>query len=110
LLKQILEPEHDVLIANNGEQAVETALTFEPSLIISDWKLEGGIDGVEACRQIMAQKKTTIVFLSGSPIQQLMELSDALSPLGVLSKPVNLKTLSSLIQTLNSNSTQQLKS
>ena len=106
MLQQLLELEHEIKVAHNGTQAIEIGLTFEPGLVISDWKLEGGMDGVEACRQILAQHETTIVFLSGSPLLQLKVLSEALSPLDFLSKPVNFKKLSSLIHDVERSSTE----
>ena len=43
---------YDVLVADNGEQAVEMARVHEPDLILLDLCLPGQIDGIEVCRQI----------------------------------------------------------
>ena len=103
MLQQFLASEHEVEIAFDGAQAIEVGLNFKPDLIISDWKLDGGIDGVEACKQITKHNNAAVVFLSGSSLQQLKQISDVLSPLDFLSKPVNFKKLSLIIQSVKCN-------
>lgn len=52
--------------ANNGREAIESAIEIEPDLIVLDVMMPD-IDGVEACirlREIPALEKTLIVFLS----------------------------------------------
>ena len=48
---------YDVVIAMDGEQAVEMALAEEPSLIIMDLSLPN-VDGWEATRRLKANEKT----------------------------------------------------
>ena len=48
---------YDVVVAMDGEQAVEMALAEEPSLIIMDLSLPN-VDGWEATRRLKANEKT----------------------------------------------------
>ncbi len=57
---------YDVATANNGEAGLETAVSFQPDLIILDIMMPV-MDGVEVCRQLRARKefdKTVITFLT----------------------------------------------
>lgn len=55
---------YDVLVADNGEQAVEMAHVHEPDLILLDLCLPGQIDGLEVCRQVRLSMQTPIIVLS----------------------------------------------
>lgn len=55
---------YDVLVADNGEQAVEMAHVHEPDLILLDLCLPGQIDGLEVCRQVRLAMQTPIIVLS----------------------------------------------
>jgi two-component system, OmpR family, KDP operon response regulator KdpE len=55
---------YDVLVADNGEQAVEMARVHEPDLILLDLCLPGQIDGLEVCRQVRLSTQTPIIVLS----------------------------------------------
>lgn len=55
---------YDVLVADNGEQAVEMARVHEPDLILLDLCLPGQIDGLEVCRQVRLSMQTPIIVLS----------------------------------------------
>ena len=43
---------YDVLVADNGKQAVEMVQLHQPDLILLDLCLPGEFDGLEVCRQV----------------------------------------------------------
>ncbi len=55
---------YDVLVANNGEEAVEMAHVHKPDLILLDLCLPGEMDGLEVCRQVREWTQTPIIVLS----------------------------------------------
>ena len=46
-----------VKIAGSGEEAVQLADEFDPDLLLMDVRLSGEMDGVEAARKILSEKK-----------------------------------------------------
>lgn len=56
---------YEVLVAEDGKQAVEIALRQLPDLILLDLCLPGDLDGLDVCKQIRyAMQKTPIIVLS----------------------------------------------
>lgn len=55
---------YDVLVADDGEQAMEMVRVHQPDLILLDLCLPGKIDGLEVCRQVRLSMKTPIIVLS----------------------------------------------
>ncbi len=55
---------YDVLVADDGEQAVEMVRVHQPDLILLDLCLPGKIDGLEVCRQVRLSMQTPIIVLS----------------------------------------------
>lgn len=55
---------YDVLVADDGEQAVEMVRAHQPDLILLDLCLPGKIDGLEVCRQVRLSMQTPIIVLS----------------------------------------------
>jgi len=52
-----------VLIASNGEQAIQLARSRQPDLIVLDLMLPG-IDGLEVCRQLRKEDSVPIIMLT----------------------------------------------
>ena len=54
---------YDVIIANDGERAVELAFSENPDLILLDLMLPKK-DGMEVCREVRAKKNIPIIMLT----------------------------------------------
>lgn len=62
-LKQILEPEHDLLFANDGDEAWATLQKFDcPRLAILDWVMPG-LSGPQVCRNVRACSRLSSMYL-----------------------------------------------
>ena len=57
------EEGYDVIVANDGEKAVELAFSEDPDLILLDLMLPKK-DGMEVCREVRAQKNIPIIMLT----------------------------------------------
>ena len=54
---------YDIIVANDGEKAVELAFSEDPDLILLDLMLPKK-DGMEVCREVRAQKNIPIIMLT----------------------------------------------
>ena len=58
VLSEFLTQEgYEVIVATNGEEAIELAETESPQVILLDIKMPG-IDGIEVCNRLKAHEKT----------------------------------------------------
>ncbi len=55
---------YDVLVAEDGEQAVEMVQQYQPDLILLDLCLPGRLNGLEVCKQVRLMTQTPIIVLS----------------------------------------------
>ncbi|MEM7144182.1 MAG: response regulator [Verrucomicrobiota bacterium] len=90
VLFQALAPEgHELLVAQSGEQALESVAEVTPDLILLDVKMPG-IDGFETFRRLRADDQTKaipVVFLSAHANVEAVEEADALGAEGYFTKP-----------------------
>jgi sigma-B regulation protein RsbU (phosphoserine phosphatase) len=62
-LKRMLEKQgYEVVSANSGEEGIKQALACHPALIICDWIMPGGMNGLEVCRHIKAIPELSTTF------------------------------------------------
>lgn len=79
LLNELLKDEHTVILAKDGEQALEKAAQHRPDLILLD-VLMPGMDGYEVLRRLKADPRTAdiaVIFITGldSPEEEAKGLS-----------------------------------
>jgi two-component system, OmpR family, KDP operon response regulator KdpE len=55
---------YEVLIAENGEDALDMVQQYKPDLILLDLGLPGDIDGLHVCQQVREWTQTPIIVLS----------------------------------------------
>jgi DNA-binding response OmpR family regulator len=60
LSKFLAEEGYEVIVASNGEEAIELAKSESPNVILLDIKMPG-IDGIETCRILRAQEQTRFI-------------------------------------------------
>lgn len=97
-LKKLLN-EHgfaDILVARNGEEAVEKAEEALPDLLLMDIRLGKGMNGIEAVKRINSARKVPVIYITASTDQHTHEEALNTNPLAILSKPIEpdeLKTM-----------------
>lgn len=57
ILSNILSEEYEIRAANNGERAIEAALSQAPDLILLDMIMPD-LDGLEVCRRLKESEST----------------------------------------------------
>ncbi|MEA2239254.1 MAG: hypothetical protein QOC81_3978 [Thermoanaerobaculia bacterium] len=70
-----------------GAEAIESANSLKPDLILMDIGLDGPMDGIEAASAIEQQGAMPIVFLTGHAEGDVVERAKAASPYGYIVKP-----------------------
>ncbi len=60
--KAVTEIGHEVIVAENGQQAWEAFLEHEPDMVISDWMMPE-MDGLELCKKIRSASKKTYSYI-----------------------------------------------
>jgi DNA-binding response OmpR family regulator len=76
-------------IISSGQELITSALNIYPSLIITDIALKGEIDGIETISRIASITKIPYIFIADSTDQISLIDSYYLSPVKVLTKPIN---------------------
>ena len=64
LRRNLIMSGYDVLIADNGEQALEMVHLHEPDLILLDLWLPGDLDGMSVCAQVRRWSQVPIIVVS----------------------------------------------
>lgn len=81
---------HEVKTAAAGRQAVELAETFGPALLVCDWHLGDGTDGVSVARAIRRQHAdVALIFITGDSVDALRRETGDLDLTVHLTKPVH---------------------
>ena len=83
--------------AKDGAEAVESASKYHPDLIIMDIRMPG-IDGIEATKEILAQRAVPIVLLSAYGDEELARRASEAGVMAYLLKPVDLRQLQSTVE------------
>jgi C4-dicarboxylate-specific signal transduction histidine kinase len=79
---------HNVIgVTASGEAAVALAANSRPDLILMDVRLEGGIDGIDAAREIRATSQIPVVFLTAYADDETIRRAGSAEPFGYLLKP-----------------------
>jgi two-component system, response regulator PdtaR len=84
---------HQVVgLARDGEEAVAMAAELAPDLILMDIRLPH-LDGLEAARRILQQRRVPVIFISAYSEANLAQAASAIGGFGYLLKPVDRQDL-----------------
>ncbi len=84
---------HRVVVANDGQTAVEQAAVESPDLIILDLLLPGSLDGFEVCQRIRGFSSTPIIMLTARAREPDKLKGFALGADDYITKPFSAKEL-----------------
>jgi PAS domain S-box-containing protein len=74
-------------MATTAEQAISSAQTFRPDLILMDIRLKGDLSGIEAAKSIRASVDVPVVFLTAHSDADTLRAAQEASPFGYITKP-----------------------
>jgi two-component system, OmpR family, KDP operon response regulator KdpE len=80
---------YDVLVAENGEQALELVRTHQPDLILLDLWLPGEMDGMSVCEKVRQLTQVPIIVLSARTDEKQKVQALDLGADDYLTKPFN---------------------
>lgn len=87
-----------VEVVSTGEEAIRKAGTKVPDLMLTDIRLPGAIDGIEAARQIYEQFDVPVIFLTAHADRATIGRAKKVSPFGYLVKPFSINELMTCIE------------
>ena len=91
---------YQVLLANNGQEAVDTAIKETPDLVILDIMMPR-LDGCQACEQLKASDATKdipVIFLSAKAQQGDIEKGKSFGVVDYLTKPFDPSELLEVVE------------
>jgi CheY-like chemotaxis protein len=89
---------HEVLGAKNAQVALAIGRSFQPDVLITDYYLQGQLNGLDVIEQLRSQNpKLRVILVTGVIKNALTEEIRRLHDVPVLSKPFDWKRLKELI-------------
>jgi PAS domain S-box-containing protein len=87
-----------VALVNSGEKAVRVAEETSPDLVLMDIMLKGGMDGVEASRQIRQRIDVPVIYLTACTDDLTLHRAKLSEPYGYILKPFEGRELHTTIE------------
>ena len=91
---------YEVLLAQNGEDAIDQAIKLVPDIILLDIMMPG-IDGFETCQRLKAHdatKEIPIIFITAYSTAGMLERMKKIRHNGIIFKPFDVENLLELIR------------
>ncbi len=88
---------YDVITAADYDAAFEQANAKPPDVVVCDWRLGAGGDGVEVARKLQQRFNFVLLFVSAYPTDELRTASADLDVTAYFRKPVSLSDLAQTI-------------
>ena len=89
---------HVVGMAMTGQEAIDTAFSNFPDLILMDIMLKGDMDGVGAANQIRDRMDIPVVFLTAYGDEETLQRAKISEPFGYILKPFKERELKAAIE------------
>ena len=78
---------HSLCTAGTPEQATAVATSQRPDVVILDFRLANGGDGIVVAQHILAVHACALIFLTGYSSDETTARMKALSPVAIIEKP-----------------------
>ncbi|HOX32158.1 MAG TPA: ATP-binding protein [Spirochaetales bacterium] len=80
-------------VVDTGSRAVERTVALGPDLVLMDIKLKGGVDGIDAARELREKTRAPVVFVTAFTDEKTLERAKLASPYGYVVKPFHEREL-----------------
>jgi DNA-binding response OmpR family regulator len=101
---------HEVRSAVSGRDALQAAAAMFPDLLITDWLLKDGTDGLSLARALRQERGDLgIVFITGMPRRELLDEVNQLGNAHIFEKPLDLDRLLPMVHELVGSPAQENK-
>ena len=84
--------------AETGAEAVAMARELNPDLVLMDMKMPGEMNGIDAAKEIKAELKIPIVFISGYGDPEYIEAAKEIAPFGYVMKPFDEREVHAFVE------------
>lgn len=85
---QLSEMGYEVVgMASSGEDAIASALTAQPDLVLMDIRLKGEMDGVEAAERIRNERDIPVIFITAYADERTLSRAKVTQAFGYILKP-----------------------
>lgn len=96
-LKALLESEEDFIVvaeAEDGEQAIQRTMDFQPDVVLMDIRMPGLLSGIDACEEIVKKRpETKVVILTSFAEDDLVKEAIRAGAVGYVLKRVGSRQL-----------------
>ena len=94
---------HDVSVAATAQEALEAAERFEPQVLVCDWQLDSGADGVHVADRLQRKHALAVIMVTAHRLDALKEKVRrfAVDVSAYRRKPVSLASLAEIIEALD---------
>lgn len=90
-----------------GEDAVLTVKEMTIDIVLMDIRLAGEIDGIEAATKIQNLREIPIIFLTGYNDTETKKRANALEPLAILIKPVEMTDVVNILERIQGDNSKK---
>lgn len=92
---------HEVRSAVSGKDAMQTTASFAPELLITDWLLKDGTDGLTIARSLKGMHAgMRVMFITGMPARDLRDQIRDFPDAQIFEKPLDLDRLLPLVNSM----------
>lgn len=75
-------------VAEDAATSYARAEERAPEVLICDWQLGEGPDGLEVARKLQARYASAVILMTGHPLDELCDAADGIDVSAALQKPV----------------------
>lgn len=95
-----LQLEHDIITVDNGRSALAQASHHACGLLITDYMLDDGLDGIALAREFKARWQTPVIMLTAYATDQVRASAAAVGVDAFIAKPFFVDQLESHVRRL----------